>query len=417
MADGDGRSRLARWRGLFGLAGRRVAARATGQGSRQLWLTVAGVALPVALLLVVTSVSTGLATGATVTNPDVDYWIVPESGDAASAVVSVGGPQLGRVHATSTRLSERDGIDHATPVLRSMVQVRAASGREEFVIAVGVVPRATPDRFAGVSTAGLSPGDPYFADGRYDGAHTGEAVLSAGAAELLGASAGSTLGVGAASAGRNRSFTVVNVSEGGATAGGTLPVMVVHLSELQAVTGADAGDRADQLLVSTTEPGVREALEGVYPESLVLTRSGLATQRLFDAALPRALSLTALAVALVVGVLFAGSTLGLAVAAEGRHRALLSALGVSGRSRAAVLAVEVTIVALVGGVAGAALGAAGAAAINLVALRTLTTLPVAVFRPVFVGYGLAVALAIGLATVPYLLAVGRRTTAVEDLTA
>lgn len=405
-----------RWRGLVGLAAAVTSAELFGRWSRQLWLTVAGIALPVALLVIVTSVSTGLAAGATVQNPAVDYWIVPEAAGSSSAVVAVGGPQFGDVHATSARLSGDPDIEHVSPVLQSLVRVRAADGESQFVLAVGVLPRATPDRYAGVSTAGLTPGDPYFANGTYGGSWTGQAVLSSGAAELLGVDRGAAVTL-ASRRTESRSFTVVNVSEGGATGAGELPVMLVHLSELQVVTGADAGDRADQLLVATSTRGVRDRLAAVYPRSEVLTRTGLATRQVLDSSLPRALALGALAVAVIVGVLFAASTMGLAVAAKGRTRAVLAAVGVSARSRAVLVATEILVLALLGGGLGVGLGGLGAAAINLSAAWAGAPTPVAVFRPVFVAYGLGVAVVIGLVTVPYLVVIGRRTTRIADLAA
>lgn len=241
-----------RWRGLVGLAVARTVGELVDRRSRQLWLTVLGVALPVALLLVVTSVSAGLAAGATVQNPAVDYWIVPESAGGTSSVVAVGGPQFGAVHPTSERLAGDDDIAHVSPVLQSLVRVETAGEASEFVLAVGVLPRAAPDRYAGVSTAGLTPGDPHYADGTYNGTWTGEAVLSDGAADLLGVGIGDELSVGATRRAGTSGFTVVNVSEGGGTGAGQVPVMLVHLSELQTVTGADQGDRADQLLVVTS---------------------------------------------------------------------------------------------------------------------------------------------------------------------
>lgn len=406
-----------RWPDLVGFAANGVREALITRRSRQRWFTVVGIGLPIALLLTVTSVSTGLAAGATIQNPGIDYWIVPESSGTSSPVVAVGGPQFGEVHSTSARLTARTDVAYASPVLQSLVRVQATAGRSEFVLAIGVIPRADNGRYAGLSTAHLAPGDPHYAGGSYDGPWTGEAVLSRGAATLLDVEAGQTVTVGSSRGAEPHNFTVANVSSGGTTGVGELPVMVVHLGELQAVTGADSGDRADQLLVSTSDPGVRDALAAVYPRSRVLTRSGLATQQVLDSALPRALALGALTVAVVVGVLFAASTMGMAVAAEGRNRAVLAAVGLSSRSRAILVATDAVLLSLIGGVLGVLLGYVGAVVINLVAEATATTLPVTVFRPVFVAYGLVVAVTIGLLTVPYLLVIGRRTTSIGDLAA
>ena len=413
--------RLARWRGVVGLALRRTWIRATQGAPRQVGFTVTGIALPVALLVVVSSVSLGLAAGGTVQSPDVDYWVVPESG-ASSPVVSVGGPRLGEVHPTSASLDARADVEYATPVLLELVRVRAGGSSgdgdrgttdgDEYVLAVGVVPGESPVEVAGASTAGLTPGDPHYADGAYDGPQTGEVVLSAGAATLLGVERGGSVSV--AVGGSSQEFDVVNVSAAGSAAT-DLPVAVVHLAELQSLTGAARGDQADQLLVRTTDPGVRPVLESAYPRTVVVERGGIGAGRVVDSTLSLAVALAALAVALIVGVLFAATTLGLAVAASARERAVLAALGFSGRSRSAVVAVEALVVAVAGGLLGVALGFAGVPLSNRLAARLVAETTVARWDPLLVPYGLGVAVLIGLVVLPYLLVVSRRTTTMEAL--
>lgn len=412
MAEG---SRLARWWGLVTLAGRRVLSSASGMESRQVALHVAGVAIPVALMLVVTSVSVGLATGTTVRSPDVDYWIVPESGNAQSAVVSVSGPQFGRVHQVSDRLNGREDIAYATPVLLELLQLQSGE-TTEYVLAVGVIPGETPTEIGGVSTAALAAGDPHFANGTYNGTWTGEAALSAAAAELLGARNGNTLAVSRPT-GRpiNRTVTVVGTSRGGEAVVGELPIALVHLSELQTITGAAAGDQADQILVETTRPEAKAALATVYPRSVVLSRVGLTTREVGQSQLPLALGVAGLVVAVVLGLLFAASTMGLAIADDSRNRAVLRALGVSGRSRATIVATQALIVTLIGGIVGVGLGVVGVRVTNVLAQRYIVDVPVASFHPTLVAYGIGVALVIGLLTVPYLLVVSRRTTTIDAL--
>ena len=169
------------------------------------------------------------------------------------------------------------------------------------------------------------------------------------------------------------------------------------------------------ILVMAAGPGAKPALEGVYPRTLVVERGGATGVRVFDSALPLAMGAASLLVAVVVGVLFAASTMGLAIAADGRTRAVMAAVGVSGRSRAGVVAAQAIVLALAGGVVGVVLGVGGIGLTNVLSARYLGAPTVAEFHPVFVGYGLGVALLIGLLTVPYLLAVSRRTTTVGDL--
>ncbi len=403
-------SRRARWLGVVGLGLRRLRTRATRTAPRQVAFTVTGVAVPVALLLVVTSVSLGLAAGGTVASPDVDYWIVPESG-GGSAVVPVEGPRFGRTHEAAARLADREDVADATPVLLELLRFEAG-GTAEYVLAVGVVPGEAPLEVSGVSTAGLTPGDPHYAGGAYDGLRTDEVALSTGAAGLLGVSAGDDVRA-RTGAGGNRTLTVAGVS--GAGPGGDLPVAVVHLAELQTLSGAAADDAADQLLVRTTDPSVRPALERVYPRSTVVARGGLGVGRVAVSALSEALVAAPLAVALVVGALSAATTMGLAVAAASAERAVLAAVGFSGRSRAVLLAVEALALSLLGGALGVTLWWLALPLANRVAGRVVADATVARHHPELVAYGLAAAAAIGLLVLPYLLLVGRRTTTVEGL--
>lgn len=398
--------RLSRWWGLLGIALRRTVSRGR---SRQVGLTVSGIAIPIALLVVVSGVSLGLVSGTTVRSPDVDYWIVPESASAQSAVVSVEGPQFGRVHTASDRINAIDGVDYATPVLLELVRLQSGS-TSEFVLAVGVVPGVEPASFLGASTAGLTPGDPYFENGTW----TGEVVLSGAAAELLGARTGDTIALeNAAAVNDNQAFTVTAVSEADEPA--AVPVALFHLGELQAVAGAAADDQADQFLVRTTRPDLEDDLASVYPRSLVVSRSGFTPESVSSSELPLALAATALLVAVVIGALFAATTMGLAVAADARNRALLAALGFSGRSRTGLIAIQALIVSGLGGLIGVGLGYGGIEVVNRLVARYVVDVPVARFEPVLIAYGLGVALLIGLVTVPYLLVMGWRTTSISDL--
>lgn len=376
----------------------------TRGASTQTALSVAGIAVPVALMLLVTSVSVGLATGSGVGTGAVDYRVVPETG-TSTAVTDVDAPQLGRVHATTARLRAREDVHAVTPVLVSLLDVERG-GEETPVLFVGVVP--SDRELVGLSTGALSTGDPHYANGSYGGPWTGEAVVSTAASESLGVEEGGTVAL----ADRERSFTVVGVSRSRSVGLGQLPVAVVHLSELQSLTGATSSDSANQLLVSA-EPSARPALEAVYPRTTVIERGGLVAAT--DEGLPRAIGLTAFAVAVAVGTLFVVTTVGFEVAADARRRAVLAAMGVSRRSRTVLLAVEVLSVSLVGGLAGIGLWLVGLVLVNAGATTLLSTAPVAPFHPLLGVYGLGVALLVGLLATPYLLVLGRRTTDLEGL--
>ena len=396
---------------LVGVGVRRSLGRVRVAPQRVL-LSVVGVALAVGLMVAVTGVSLGLASQAVVEGEDVDYWVVPENADVESLAVSTGGVKLGGVHAASERLAADPRVEYATPVLLELLPVRdATTGERTYVLAVGVVARQGGE-VLGVPTDQLTPGDPHYANGSYGGPWTGEVVLNGAAATVTNASTGTTLAL--ARSDGNRSLTVVDTATGGsATPAGSTPIAVVHLSELQSLTGATEGDQADQVLVSTTDRGVRDRIEALYPRTTVVTRSGLGAQRVTASNLPLAVAVAALVAAVVVGVLFVTTLMGLEVSADRRQLATLAALGFSGRSRAVLVAVETLTVSVLGGLVGLLLGSLAILGINAVAATPTGAGAVARFDPLLAGYALAVAAVIGLVGAVYPVLLGRRTDPLE----
>ena len=401
MDEGTRRGRL---RGLVGLALARLRGRLTTGERHRTWLCVVGIAVPVALLLVVTSVSLGLATGPATGAEGVDYWVLPES-NASSAVTDVGGARFGNTHETADSLAARDDIEYATPMLMELVEFETADGTTEYVLTVGVVPEEGYGSVTPVSSVQLSPGDPHYAGGEYDGEWTGHVVLSEAAAEALDAGRRDTVSPRNA----DRNFTVLGISPPKQAGVSQFPVAIVRLSELQAVVGAADRDAAGQFLVSAPQATAETeaAMAGTYPNAEVETRSGVLAQRAVDQQLPLAMAASALVLALVTGTLLVGTTFGFEIAASSRERSLMAAVGVSGTSRAALVGLETLFLALLGGYLALAAWTGGSFLANEITRRRYGT-HVAVFEPWLLGVGVAASVLIGLLSVPYLLFVGRR---------
>ena len=398
---------------LARLAGARVAGRFRIAPQRVL-LSVFGVALAIGLMVSVTGISLGLASQSVVESEDVDYWIVPEGTSAESIAVSTEGVKLGNVHAASNRIGTDDRVSYATPVLISLLPVDDAStGQREYILAVGVVPSEELD-VLGLSGVTLTPGDPYYAGGSYDGEWTGELVMNTAAAEVTNASEGTAVTTPRAS--QNQSFRVVNVSAGQSLSGvGNVPAALMHLSELQAISGATSGDQADQILVNTNDREVKASLTDQYPRTNVVERSGLAAQQVSTSNLPLAVGVAALIAAVVVGVLFITTIMGLEVNANRQQLGMLAALGFSRRSRSLIIAVETMVLAVVGGVLGIGIGVAGIVGVNRLGTVTLGVEGVALFDPRLVVYALGIALVIGVVGAVYPVLVSLRTTELEVL--
>ncbi|WP_209309608.1 FtsX-like permease family protein [Haloarcula amylovorans] len=365
-------------------------------------------------MVAVSGVALGLSSQSVVESEGVDYWVVPEQSSVESLVVSTGGVQLGNVHSTSAALAQDDRVDYATPVLLKLIPVRdVTTGERSYVLTVGVIP-APETSVLGFPSGDLTPGDPHYANGSYAGPWTGEAIVNDAAATLTNASNGDELTVARGST--NRSFNVTNVTTGGTqTAGGTVPMMVVHLSELQSITGAANGDAADQLLVSTNDPSVRSLIEGRYPKTTVVTRSGLSAQELSTSNLPLAIATAALLSTVVIGVLFLTTLIGLDVGADREQLGTLAAIGFASRSRSLLVAAETVLLSLLGGVVGVGIGFLGILGVNALGTAVYGVTVVAVFDPLLGVYALGVAAFIGLIGAIYPVILSRRTSALEVL--
>lgn len=395
--------RLRRLFALIRLSFSRTYTRATKTAPGRTWLSVGGVALAVGLMVVVTGIGVGIATQSTVYGDNVDYWITPETEGSSSALVSTDGPRFGSVHPTTADLTNREEVTYASPVLTQPMQVQIPGEKTENVLAIGIVKYSEFSTVADVTTAGLTPGDPYYTNNTW----TGEVTLSAGAAELLSATTGDELDVVRPAAGSEREFTVSGIGAGNTT-GSQFPIVVMQLSELQAITGADSNDAADQIVVSSTDPSIESALTDLYPQSSVSTRAGLNAQAVLEDELPLALSVTAAIIAVVIGTLFVMTTTGLSVAADRSQLATLAAVGISRSTRFRLLASEILTITFIGGIIGIGLGVGGIQLANIVAQRTITTGPVASTEPIVLAFGVVIAGVIGVLVLPYLALLLRR---------
>lgn len=397
---------------LFGVAFTRIWGRLRSPDARRVLLTSIGVALAVGLMTTVSGISLGLAAGTTVQSSSVDYWIMPESAGASSIAVSVDGPKLGNVHTVSAQLERDDRVTYVTPLQLSVLQFRAGN-TTDYVLAVGLIPPADNRTVAGLPVGQLTPGDPHYANGTYNGTWTGEAILSDAAADVLTTESGKRLQSPMAA---NRSFTATQITQGDLSGGlGPIPIVLVHLSELQTLTGTDTGDQADQLLVSTNSPALKSELQNVYPRTRVIASSGLTAPEVSTDSLPLAVAVAALLAVLVVGTLFVATLMGLEITADRTNIAAMAAIGLSWRSRALLVVFETVLVSVFGGCVGVVLGVGGIALVNHGARAILGVGKIARFNPVLIGYGIGIAALIGVLAAPYPIWVSYRTEVLEVL--
>ncbi|MDQ2048889.1 ABC transporter permease [Natronolimnohabitans sp. A-GB9] len=410
--------RRSRWRGLVGISIVRLWRRATGTQSRRLAATVGAVALTIALLVVVTGVALGLADGGVVDDHDADVRIAPEDSTSLSAVDDVEEPRLGASHERTAEIRDADGVDHASPTLVELVELEADDGDgSERVLLVGVVPDDESRTVGGLPTDSLETGDSHYADGSYDGPRRGELVLSTAAADRLDAEPGDELAPTGPTIPEDDpvpATTVTAVEDAGDGADET-PIALVHLSELQTLSGADDGELADQVLVWGETETAESAADEAYPAASVESIDRTNPSSLFDDGLAFATSLLALLVGVVVCTSFVATTAGMTVNEDRRTLAVLESVGYPTHSRLTIIAVSTLLTTLVGALVGVVLGVGGIYTVNAVASATVATGAVAAVHPVFVPYAVAVALVSGVVATPYPLVVAARTSVLEEV--
>ncbi|MFC3959120.1 FtsX-like permease family protein [Halovivax cerinus] len=373
----DRRGRLRRTVGWLGLVGTRFRTRATATAPGRIGASVAGVAVAVGLLLVVTGLALGMVAPASGFGGD-EYWITPET-DADSPLVSAGDPQFGSATEATERIRGMDGVESVSPVLIDHLVVETVRGERTRVIVVGVDPEADIDVYGLSPSAIDSPSD---------------VVVSAGTASTLDVEPDDSLAL----ADYDRTVTVAGVDEGSGPAVAA-PTLLVDLATLQSLTGADEHDAADRFVVEGSS-GIESDLATVYDRSTVSTGSGLAADRLFAADLPLALSLAALLVSVLVGTLFVAVVTAMEVAADREVLATLSAIGIPRRRRIGLYAGQSMLVSLSGGVVGAALGLGGIALANRASSALVEVTGPIVAHPLLVPYGLGASFVVGVVSIP-----------------
>ncbi|WP_306059204.1 ABC transporter permease [Natronococcus wangiae] len=414
MAD-DRERRRARWLGIAGLSATRLRRRAVRIGSGRLAATIAAVALTIALLLMVTGIALGLADGGIDSRDDADVRITPEDERTLSAVDGVEEPNLGATNERAEMIRSQDGVDHASPVLVEPVRLESADGEAETVLLVGVVPDGESRTVAGLSTTGLEPGDPHYAEGSYDGPREGAIVLSESAAERLDATADDELALSSVRADGKAPTVVVADVEAATEGGDSAPVALAHLSELQSASGAADGELADRILVWGESESAAAAAADAYPDAAVESTGTGNPSSLFDDGLAFATSALALIVGVAICASFVATTMGMTVNEDRAALAILAAVGFPTHSRLAIVAFSTALTTLCGALLGIALGVGGIHVVNAVAGATVASGAVAAMHPLFVPYAIAVALVSGLIAVPYPLAVAARTTILAEV--
>jgi putative ABC transport system permease protein len=347
-------------------------------------MTGAAVAISMALLISMTSVSEGIKDSAE----------APLLDSREDLVVSPDQGMIEGAHGMAAQLDDWSEVDFATPALYHDVRVflppkePGDPERPKTVEAFGVVPDDFWDLMGGEERKRFDEeewftvgDDPHYGTGDYDGPFTGEIVLSKNLRKE-GLDVGSRLpALGTNS--RTFNLTVVGFFDhefSGVGYIGDLSFAVIHLSELQNMTGLayeeDAGGRrivdlADGISVALTRDAVRQGKEDVVADRIretwpqyeedVYTKSDQLDLIRQETVLAEIFYLAVGSVSMFIGMLFVATIMIVSVIERTREIGMLRAIGLSRRTIFLQVLTESMILVLVGALIGIAPGYLGAA--------------------------------------------------------
>jgi putative ABC transport system permease protein len=326
-----------------------------------------------------------------------DLWVT--AGSVTFAPGTVGGIDANILgsHGVAADIERTDGVKDARALSFQSVYVGTEPGEYETIVGAGI----TGDGSAFQTTRGqtFQTTDTHYANGSYDGPMTNEILLDKRAADQLGVEVGDTVHVGGTLvAADNNEFTVVGISNDVARYLGT-PTVMLHLSELQEVSGTTGTDPAATVLVTVEEgadeTAIQSELQEEYPEYEIRTN-----QEQFESVLRSQSALLASAFTIVVlailgGIALVSNVLGLFVYQQREALAALRAVGVSTGLLLRVVVAQGLTIATLGAALGIAVAAPAVRGLNRVVV-SVTGLEFISMPPWTAAVGGGIALALGL---------------------
>jgi putative ABC transport system permease protein len=381
----------------------------------QLWhhrrravLGVAGIAVAVLLITVVAGLGGGvIERGQTALDGiNRDLWM---SSTVEVAPTAVGGVENGLVdaHDTANQVESRPEVKAAQAVsFQSVYVTRSVSGSgppdaDTFTPIVGMGVTGTSAPIPVKRGTGFNRSDVHYDGGTYDGPKTNAVIVDERAAAQLGVSVGDTLHVGGTiENAQGTELHVVGVSSGISSFVGA-PTVILHLSELQSLTGATGSDAAS-LITITLEDGVDSQaaatdIERVFPEHSVRTNDQQLARILQGRSTVIVGTAAIVVLAVVVGVALAINISASIVYGQRSEIAALKAGGVSTRVLLGTTGTQGVLIGLAGGCIGLVGTPACVTVLNDVVARLTGVENLIVVRPVFLLFGLLTAVAMGAA--------------------
>ncbi len=366
------------------------------------FLTVLAIGISAASVILLVSVAASMNQENAPSPEQTDFWVIPAGSGVFDPVTNSEKTMLGNVHQRVDAIKSYPDVKSATPILNKVLY--AAKKEPKVILGIGIIPDGTF-----IPPEALSTGDP-----RYYGKNwTREVAINQQLSNLLGVKKGDYIYLGASSNALLNStpFKITSIQDFAEFS--AAPVAVLHLSELQELTGNLKGDRANQIIVRGEK--LMPLLQAYFPDAIVLSEAEYYAHSITDDKRTLATAIAVTVVSFVLGVLFISSAMIFSVNEKQKEFAAMRAIGISDRSIMKIVMYEAVMISIIGGSAGVVLGFSGRYALNA-ATRSLFGIDiVSSINPVIIIAAFSTAVIAGVVSgvIPALL--GRRADIVKVL--
>ena len=347
-------------------------------------LTASAIGISVGLAILLVSISADLnQNNSAAFDEHTDYWVMPKGSSAIDPVTNSEKTLLGNVHLRIDEIRSFPGVISATPILTKVIY--AAKDEPKLVLGYGIIPDSIS-----LTENVLTKGDPYY----YGENHTREVTINPGLSKLLGVNKGEYvyLGGSASSLKNSTPFQVMAIVDSPELS--SSPVAILHLSELQELTGNLKGDRANRIIVNGND--LLPMLQSLFPEATIFSETEYLAHNIFDDKRILATAMAVTLVSFILSMLFISSAMFISINEKQKEFAIMRAIGISDWSIMKLVVYESVLISISGALAGLIIGYAGRYMLNFTLTHILGTNLNYTINPIITGVVLFSAILAGL---------------------
>ena len=347
-------------------------------------LTASAIGISVGLAILLVSISSDLnQNNSAAFEEQTDYWVMPKGSSAIDPVTNSEKTLLGNVHLRIDEIRSFPGVNSATPILTKVIY--AAKDEPKLVLGYGIIPDSIS-----LTENVLTKGDPYY----YGENHTREVTINPGLSKLLDLKKGENiyLGGSASSLKNSTPFKIMAIVDSPELS--SSPVAILHLSELQELTGNLKGDRANRIIVNGNDLSLK--LQSLFPEAMILSEAEYLAHNIFDDKRILATAMAVTLVSFILSILFISSAMFISINEKQKELAIMRAIGISDWSIMKLVVYESVFISISGALAGLLIGYAGRYILNFTLAHILGTNLNYSINPIITGVVLFSAILAGL---------------------